>query len=299
MAPLTMDPVDMAPAGKLTYMDSSHTDHRRPDPTIPVIVRRTATKWYAPCTGRTGELKAERDMPTFKPQRSVDYTLMTSDVEGAVSKPHGVTIGRRALPNGIYATHVTQRCTNPLAPSYSLPDGPSFPHLPSVDKQPVGPRFVKDRSPLDVSDIAGTKPSGIYCRSSKYDNLNYNDVSREVTKTTQMLNSGPRRDPREPININKWPAAKRRGEPTHPLMPAYQQLYKAPDATQAAPMLRAAETPAMYEIEGRMEKLQKHGCGDLAPRTEQEGRRYRRDGLKHINNRVPFSHNTSIDFKLM
>ena len=111
-----------------------------------------------------------------------EYNLSNADIEK--SKPN--------LGN----LH-TNRCTNPLEPKYKLPHVDKYP--------PEQPRFLRDTMniqdiagarpnkyfkwktretfPLDNHGIEGSKPKPRYVRNTKYNNIDYSDLTRDNFRT--------------------------------------------------------------------------------------------------------------------
>jgi hypothetical protein len=115
-----------------------------------------------------------------------EYNLSNSDIE--FSKPHCVTC--KIL-----------RHLNPLEPKYKLPKSPEYP--------PYEPKFIRDN--IDVSDIEGAKPRKIvsqnvlretmknddvkdswprkpYIRRTKYEFMDYRDVTNTEFQTKRHIN---------------------------------------------------------------------------------------------------------------
>ncbi len=94
----------------------------------------------------------------------------------------------------------TKRNFNPLEPKYNLP---KFEEIP-----PPVPKFIRDnlnvdgiegakpkkylkwetRSMFDNKEINGNSPKKPYVRNTKYENINYSDVTHDVFKTSRCVN---------------------------------------------------------------------------------------------------------------
>jgi hypothetical protein len=119
------------------------------------------------------------------PLNKPEYNLSNSDIKG--SSPKCVTF-------------VTKRNFNPLEPKYNLPHVEEIP--------PPVPKFIRDninvdgiegahpkkylkwetRNGFDGIDIEGNSPKKPYTRNTKFNNIDYSDVTHDKFKTRRCVN---------------------------------------------------------------------------------------------------------------
>lgn len=116
-----------------------------------------------------------------------EYNLSNADIE-------------KSSPN--MGNLKTKRCTNPLEPKYNLAKVEDYPdEIPKFIRDSIEIKDIegakpkkyfkwntRETFPLDNHGIEGTKPKKKYVRQTKYNYIDYSDLTRDIFKTKRHIN---------------------------------------------------------------------------------------------------------------